>query len=208
MIFAFLGACNQTEKTKKMPTLSFNSKVVEINKPVFYHNSAVYAVRKYNYCLKLSNFDMYDGENIFSYSWKKKYHYLQETDLEIVFTRERLSKPFVVKPENCLIGGKFINKNLRAFFICWQNKPIRLKKDERNYFEWEISEMTDSLFTNLSKEQIKELFPKFKGNYSYRKVDSIYIYYDDSMINCKFFNTIKFKNYQLGLEKMVFRFIH
>lgn len=140
----------------------------------------------------------YHGENRFIYSWNEEDHFFKGNDLEIVFVRHKYSDKYLTIPVNTIIGIKQFDNGLKAFFINWQNKPVSIDSNNIPTFEWEISSYTDSLFTNLDKNVIMDLFPGFKGNYKMIKEDSIVANYDYSFLSFKFFNNIRFKNHIVG----------
>ena len=153
----------------------------------------------------------YDGINKFVYSWNKNNHYLKSNDLEIMFVRDKPSSVSGLRPENCYIGAKIIKNSLKAFYILWQNKglrPINNQKKEgilKVHYNWEISEDTDSLVTNLDLKIIKKLFPYFNGNYQNIEIDTILLNYDLSPVTYDFFTDIKFINYQLGYSRNYYK---
>lgn len=178
-------------------------------------------------CIVKNVAGFYDGENRFMYTWNKKHHYVPENDLEIVFTRDRYCPEYGLKPENCLIGAKLINDKLMAYYILWQNRGKKPELDSNKsysrYFShfydkekdstiiefhsmlinypWEISELTDTIVTNLSFDVIKKLYPKFKGKLKQVAIDTIFLNYDLSVETYDFYSDIKLKDNELGYSR-------
>lgn len=190
--------------------------------------------RRTDYLSKINNWGFYDGEIIFKYSWNEKNNKISGNDLEIIFSRDRIGSLTLMKPENCLIGAKLINEQLKAYFILWQNKgfdPIKTTKrkywsngfveyyDEdldsnlkvfspvRGTYNWEISDITDSLISNLDLSMIKKLFPKFNGKYIQIKIDTIFLDYQYPVETLEFYNSIKFSNFKLGYIRDYYQMI-
>ena len=182
--------------------------------------------RHSEYISQISNWGYYDGVVKFIYSWNKKNHLFDGDDLEIIFTRERVGKRSLMRPENYIISVKKVKDKLKAILIIWQNGGELPKKDtnklylgDREYdlsaednnpgkyfsnnmkFEWEIGATTDTLWTNLSKEILQKLYPKFSGKYHEIKVDSIFVNYDYPTETYDFYNNIYFNNFKLGFTR-------
>ena len=173
-----------------------------------------------DYVCCISNWGFYEGENRFMYSWDKNKHYIKGNDLEIVFVREQLGELSLLRPENCLIGAKFIHNQLKAFYILWQNKGIKPVQDSlkyygthyswyydkeldssireykniKAYYNWDIGSETELLVTNLDFKTIKSIFPEFNGNFKKVTIDSIKLNYDYPIETIRFYNEIKFYN--------------
>lgn len=89
------------------------------------------------------------------------------------------------------IGVKIDGGIEKGFFIHWVNISQTLEnykndtnqRKQKEYFEgipWEIGSHTDSLETNLSYNEIKNLYPEFQGSYKHIKCDSIVIIHDST----------------------------
>ncbi len=83
-------------------------------------------------------------------------------------------------------------------YIKWNNRGIGSLSEVNEHFKtdtyWGINQGTDSLWTNLSLNTIKQLYPKFKGVYIYRHVEIIELNYGLERRNKDFFKGIKFIN--------------
>ena len=186
----FVVACN-TDKPN-IPIEEFRVPIVSKNinyfEPVYNYSSKISAVYWTNYLYEM-------------YSYDKSDHYFYNTVLEIELNRYI----FVVsdvqfdKPGFCKIGIRNINSIEKAFVICWVNIPLdsnltRLS-EYKIHFEEGINETTDTIYTTLSENSIKSLYPKFQGIYQYIQLDSISIDYHYKVQNSNFYNHIKFHDF-------------
>jgi hypothetical protein len=91
----------------------------------------------------------------------------------------------------------------KSFFVKWSTRPafsyikskhkkIKTKEKSIPVYTWGINITTDTITTNLSLKNIKQLYPDFEGKYLFKKYDSIVV--DYSYINNfeLFFKKIKF----------------
>lgn len=91
------------------------------------------------------------------------------------------------------IGIQDKNGISKGFLIRWINMRETLEQfkadnvnvsqsnKRKEYFEeipWEIGSHTDSIETNLSYNEVKNLYPEFQGSYKHIKCDSIVIIHD------------------------------
>lgn len=190
--------------------------------------------RRTDYLSKINNWGFYDGEIIFKYSWNEKNNKISGNDLEIIFSRDRKGSLTLMKPENCFIGAKLINEQLKAYVILWQNKGFDpIKSTEKKYwsngfieyydkvldsnlrvfspvrgtYNWEISDITDTLISNMDLSMIKKLFPKFNGKYKQINIDTIFLDYQYPVETFEFYNSIKFNNFKLGYIRDYYQMI-
>lgn len=60
----------------------------------------------------------------------------------------------------------------KCFYLLWENKKYSPNKD-KILNNWEIDSTTFALYSNLTFNRIKELFPDFKGKYFQKKINRI-----------------------------------
>lgn len=133
----------------------------------------------------------HDEEKIM-FSSHKDDHYFNNDDIEIEFSLPPWEKvcddyPYPIY-RSVLIGAKHIetkqNKqpyaiydSLQGYYLYWVQPPLGScwNKGKFNEEQWEISNMTDTVITNLPYSTIKELYPTFSGIYLQKKYNHIYV---------------------------------
>lgn len=141
-------------------------------------------------------------------------HYFMKNDIEIEFVRSilvsidslgKIPYNWDSKPGCYLIGSRDIAGKQKSFVIFWINKPLS-HSGINGYkpYDWEINETTDSIYSTLNYNTIKELYPRFKGSFKEVQIDTIiidetipYTYKDYD----EFYNYIRFISVNFGTSK-------
>ena len=208
IIFSFLSCNNNNNLSDD----SFTIPIFVNNPPTFYRDSPTfYKDSKMSSMLSIES-KPYEHPIEFRYSYEKKMNLFQDVDIEVFFTLWSLSDP-ITKQAYCLIG---IRKDVelwnfqprsfgdKAFVIFWSNNEYKpsdtmFTETSRYYYTNDIDESTDSLFTTLDKDIIKDRFPKFKGHIKRISIDSIVIDYSFCISDVDFFSAIKIYDFKLGV---------
>lgn len=136
--------------------------------------------------------DIRTDEEKIMFSYNKNDHYFKNDDVEVEFSLtpwKRICDNYSYNIyRRVLIGAKHIefkqNKqtyevydSLQGYYLYWVHPPLGtcFTKGKYNDDQWGISNMTDTVITNLPYTTIKELFPDFSGIYLQRKYSHIYI---------------------------------
>lgn len=112
------------------------------------------------------------------YTQRDEYKLFENTDAEIEYQKNfgiSINRHGYTRRQNFLIGmKKRSSSDYRAFYITWTNSYPRGRGAQYfQYIPWEIGEYTDSLQSNLSRQDIKRYYPSFQGWFTQVQVDSI-----------------------------------
>jgi hypothetical protein len=150
--------------------------------------------------------DINDGENYKIYSKSQNYHVFMDsihTDyLEIQYA---CSRYFYYNPKlntlyeniKCLIGSCNGNTGIsKCFYIFWLNnrhEDTTIKLSRKIYIrDWGIGVHTDSIYTNIEREEIYRLFPEFKGKVIDGEISEIVVNDEFSITDHWFYKEIEF----------------
>lgn len=140
------------------------------------------------------------------YSYDKMNHLFSNTYLEIQFPHRYLFKS-IPNTLHCFIGNGYRDSGMvdskNCFYILWVNN-IKRADSLKVHNTWEISSLTDTIISNIDENEIKQLYPEFKGKVVDGKINEIIIKDDYKTDNFWFYQEIEFvgfNRYYDGYQK-------
>jgi len=201
LISFFVASCSNKKDTKdsyfEIPIVNYYPDLYKRN----YDNNSGKCIDSSRYivpaCYIYAIIDGYSSEKKNKYSVCEQFFEFEGTSAEIEYSLPdsyHYKGKWFSKDSKYFIGIKETSGVQRGFLIHWINmkKSLEVYKkdtsqnksnDYKEYFSgipWEIGNHTDSLETNLSYNEIKNLYPIFQGGYKHILCDSIVITHDST----------------------------
>ncbi|OGU57254.1 MAG: hypothetical protein A2X64_10870 [Ignavibacteria bacterium GWF2_33_9] len=153
----------------------------------------------------------YSNEFHFVHSFNKENHFAKTSYLEIRYLKDIPMANSEVIPLFFLISIDKYNEDLIydnletfSFVCCYVNRPNDIKE---NKYSLEISEKIDDttvqLYTTLTSEQVKNLFPDFHGHYNKIDVHQVLIDYNYFVSDISFYKNVKILNFYKTFEELI-----
>jgi hypothetical protein len=136
------------------------------------------------------------------YSNNKSSNIISSNDIEIEYQVVEYDDKYNISPprfitKNVFIGISKTEKYYKGFVIIWQNNQFIDYGKTRESLN--ISENTDSIFTNLDYTKINQFFPDFNGIYHFVEIDTISVNVEFPINTNEFYHNIKFDNKRIGM---------
>ncbi|HRP03259.1 MAG TPA: hypothetical protein PLE30_11485 [Candidatus Kapabacteria bacterium] len=199
-----LSCCNERSSEKlELPEIYFNTKFTEIDTGKY---NPISRARRFNFKSETEYSFIY---SIHLYTRIDSLKLFKNEDLEIQTGIDFYDHDTLINL-HCQIGVKYIkdynlNSKLRdsisylCYYIFWQNLEKRDTTNRRRHIipkKWEINKDTRIIYSNIDELEIKRIFPFYKGKVINKNIDEVFVNYNFSTNNERFYGEIEFSGFE------------